>query len=422
MCKYLLSLLIRLGMAATLLLGAVACQRSAAEQAVATRGVPEPTASPTAPATPTPQPTFTTPPTATPTAKPSPTPTSPPTPTPRPLELPVRGVRLDFSSLARSRAEVVNLEERLLQANVNLVALGAGRLDWTYFKWAGHPDNWSNEVIDTGTDFLAEDSERFSRWARVDAVVDVFAPRYIAAHPQAAAISWLGQPSKHLVSTTELVYGDFGHQLLSMIEYIAANYPVSSISLTELSYYTEGYGDDDLALYTTYTGRKDWPRLRNGLVNIDHSSIGEWRSYEIGRFIERAAAVVHQYNKELLVDVEVSWGELDRESTEYGQNYATLLEHADRLVVWNYYGLSGYDPEYTAEIARYLSRYGPERVIISIGLWAEEGGVLSPEALQAGMESALDSEIPNLWITPSHYLTEAHWEVLRRLWAPNSEQ
>ncbi len=328
---------------------------------------------------------------------------------------------MDFANLSKSRAEVVALEQKLRRANANLVAVGAGRLDWTYFKWAGRPDSWSNEVIDSGTDFLAEDAARFSRWARVDAVVDVFAPRYIAAHPQAAAISWLGQPSKYLVSTTELVYGEFGRQLLAMIEYIAANYPVSSISLTELSYYTEGYGDDDKALYTTYTGRPDWPRQRNGLVNIDHRSIGEWRSYEIGRFMERAAAVVHKYGKELLVDVEVSWNALDRESTERGQNYATLLKYADRLVVWNYYGLSGYDPTYTAKIAQYLSKYGPDRIILSIGLWAKGDGVISAEALQAGMEAALRSAIPNLWITPSHYLTEEHWLVLSQVWTSGSQ-
>lgn len=306
------------------------------------------------------------------------------------------------------------------KANVNLVALGAGRLDWTYFKWEGHDSNWSSDVRDTGIDFLAQDAARFSRWADVDVVVDVLAPRYIAAHPEAAAVSWLGERSASLVSTTELVRGEFGNQLIEMLDYIAAHYPVNSISITELSYYTEGYGDDDKAAYKAYTGRADWPRNPIGLVNIDDPSIGEWRSYEIGRFLERAAAVVHQHGKKLYMDVEVSWGQLHREAMDKGQDYEVLLQHADRLIVWDYFGLSGYRPDYTTNIAHYLSKYGRDRIIISVGLWARDGGVISPDALRLAMQAAVKSEIPNLWITPSLYLSEEHWRVLEDVWGQSA--
>lgn len=373
---------------------------------------PAATAIPSHTPTPTPLPTSTPTPTTTPTPIPKPT----MTPTPTPIPQPVRAVRVDFNDYATSRVEIAELEQRLKRANVNLVALGAGRVDWTYFKWEGREENWSSDVRDKGIDFLAEDAVRFSQWAQVDAVVDVFAPRYIAAHPSAAAVSWLGQPSPDLVSTMELVDGEFGRQLIAMLEYIAANYPVNSISITELSYYTMGYGEDDLAAYKAYTGRSDWPRHPNGLINIDDPSIGKWRSYEISRFLERAAAVVHRHGKKLLMDVEVSWGNLQLEATNKGQNYGLLLEHADRLIVWDYFGLSGYRPAYTAEIARYLSRYGRERIIISIGLWARGGKVISPDELRQAMEAALSSDVPNLWITPSLYLSEEHWKVMTDLW------
>lgn len=375
-----------------------------------------PTATATATATPTATPTATATATATRTATPTVTPTATATPTPTA----VRAVRVDYANYSTSRSEVAALEQKMRQAKVNMVPLGAGRLDWTYFKWQGHQNYWSSDVINTGIDFLAEDAARFGQFAHVDAVVDVYAPRYIAAHPQAAAISWLGQPSTLLVSTAQLVNGDFGQQLLSMIEYIAINYPVNSISITELSYYIEGYGNDDKALYTAYTGRSDWPRRPDGKIDIDHPSIGQWRSYEIGRFLAQAAPIVHRHGKQLFMDVEVSWGNLPLEATNKGQNYGVMLTYADRLVVWDFYGMSGYSPSYTANIANYLAKYGRERIIISIGLWTASGGVMTPSALQQGMVADLGSAIPNLWITPSRYLTAAHWQVMTDLWNPPS--
>ncbi len=326
---------------------------------------------------------------------------------------PVQAVRVDFPSLENSREEITTLEEKMKSAGVNTVALGAGRLDWNYFKWENHENYWSQDVQNTSIDFLAEDSKRFSSWANVDVVVDLYAPNYIREHPESAAISWLGEPSTNLVSTMELVEGDFGEQILQMLEYISANYPANSISLTELAYYTEGYGDDDKAAYMSYTGRDDWPRLPNGLINIDDPSIGEWRSYEIGRFLDRAAKIVHKNDKKLYMDVEVSWDNLSKESTEKGQSYRVMLEHVDKIVIWDYFGLSGYDPEVTREIAHeYGQKYGPDRIIISIGLWKSDNDILSPEDLKQAMQSSIKGGIDNLWITPSHYLSDDHWKAL----------
>ena len=368
-------------------------------------------------------PTQTPAPTATSTRTPSPTPrpTLTPTATLTPTPPAIRAVRVDYDNVKTSRTEVGALEQKMLNAHVNLVALGAGRVDWTYFKWQGHEAAWSSDVKDTGIDFLADDAARFGKWATVDAVVDVFAPRYIAAHPQAAAVSWLGKASDHLVSTMQLVEGDFGKQLLEMLDYIAAHYPVDSISITELSYYIDGYGDDDKAAYLAYTGRSDWPRNAIGLVNIDDPSIGKWRSYEIGRFLTQAAAVVHRHNKKLYMDAEVSWGNLGLEATDKGQNYGVMLQAADRLVLWDYFGLSGYQPEYTARIAQSVQKYGADRIILSIGLWANGGNVISPDALRLAMQSGLHSPIPNLWITPSHYLTDKHWQVLTDVWGASNK-
>ena len=114
---------------------------------------------------------------------------------------PIHALRLDFPNIADSRSLVELLEPRMKLVNINLVALGAGRTEWTYFKWAGHENVWSNDVKDTGIDFLLDDSTRFGKWAHVNAVVDVFAPNYILAHPDKAAISVDGVHSTNLVSS-----------------------------------------------------------------------------------------------------------------------------------------------------------------------------------------------------------------------------
>ena len=93
-----------------------------------------------------------------------------------------------------------------------------------------------------------------------------------------------------------------------------------------------------------------------------------------------------------------------------------MLTYADRLVVWDYFGLSGYRPDYTGELGRYLKKYGRDRVIVSVGLWSKGGGVISPDALRQAMLAGLKSEIPNLWITPSLYLSDAHWKALVDVW------
>ncbi len=329
----------------------------------------------------------------------------------------IRAVRLDYKNMARSRVELDDLEERMLGAGVNTVAVGAGRVDWTYFKWRGQRDRWSGDVRDTAVDFLARDAKRFGKWAAVDAVVDVLAPRYISEHPAAAAVSWQGERSASLVSTAQLVDGEFGNLLVAMVEYIAANYPVTSISLTELDYHREGYGEDDRRSYGRFTGRADWPRSADGTINVDDPSVGAWRSHEIGRFISRAAAAAHAHGRKLYVDVLVSWDRPERGGASHGQDYAVLLQSADRLIVWDYFGLSGYPPEYTAEIARTLRKLGPERIVLSVGLWPAQGDPVSPAAMRTALLSGLTQGLGNQWVTPSRLFSDAHWKALADAWA-----
>ena len=248
-------------------------------------------------------------------------------------------------------------------------------------------------------------------------MVDVFAPRYVAQHPTVAAYDSLGGPVPYQVSTMALVEGAFGEQVLAMLEYIATHYAVDSITLTELAYHQAGYGPDDKAAYLAYTGRTDWPRTWRGAIQIDDPTIGAWRSYEISRFVARAASIVHRQHKQLFVDVRISWGHLAQESRENGQDYARLLAQADRLILWAYFGENDYYRAwYTVPLAQYLQKYCPEQIILSFGLWANFAQVLAPAELATAIALAQAHQQTNIWITPSHLLTRAHWQVLQHAW------
>jgi hypothetical protein len=300
-----------------------------------------------------------------------------------------------------------------------MVALAAGRTEWAYFKWGGHQADWASAITDTGIDILADDSNHYGQWAQINAVIDVFAPNYISAHPEKAAISATGVPSPNLVSTAELVNGQFGQKLLDMVQYIAANYPkVNSISITELSYRIDGYGPDDLALYQAATGRSDWPRQSNGQVDIDDPSIGNWRSAVMGQFLGKAAAIAHQYGKQLYMDVGVSYGNLGLMTNNKGTNYNVMLQNVDKIVIWDYFGEDGFPPAYSKDIAQFLTQFGLNRVILSVGLWGASGSTVSAADFQTAIQASQAGGMPNIWICPGSMMSTAHWQVLNTLWGP----
>jgi hypothetical protein len=329
---------------------------------------------------------------------------------------PIRAVGVSYARVSDSRAEVSELRAQMIEAGVTMVGLTAGRPDWTYFKWETHPESWSSAVRATDIDFLAEDSDHFG-FGHINAIVDIYAPTYIAAHPEAAAISFWGEPSPLLVSTASLTSGPFHDHVLDMLGYLAGHYPIDSISITELAYRIYGYGPDDLALYQAYTGQDDWPRDRDGNIRVDHPAIGTWRSAALAAFLEEAAARVHAHGVELFLDVSVSWGNLENEGREYGHHYATVLQAVDRVIVWGYTDLAGYRPTYAGEIAAYLAEhYRSSQVILSIGLWGQGQETMTPTTLAEAVASTVVTRIPHTWITPTYLMTEAHWQALIKAW------
>ena len=328
----------------------------------------------------------------------------------------VRLMRVDYKNYSTSRADVATWEQNMKTAGINMVSLGAGRTDWTYFKWSGHTTNWSSDVNSTGVDFLAADATQFGKWAQINALVDVLSPNYIKTHPSAAAVNSSGKSSTDLVSTAQLVNGNYGILLLSMIEYIAANYPVNSISLSELAYRVDGYGADDLALYKAATGKKDWPRLSNGQIDIDNASIGNWRSAALGGFLARATSLAHKYGKQLYMEVGVSVNSLNTATNNYGTNYNVMLQKVDAIIVNANFGSDGYSAGYLQTIAQYLQGFASNKVILSVGLRGASGTTVSSTNLKSAIQAAQTGKAGNLQVNPGSLMTSAHWQVLNSLW------
>jgi hypothetical protein len=333
-------------------------------------------------------------------------------------KMPIHAVRIQYKNLDTSRNEVASVDANLTKAKVNFVSLSAGRVEWTYFKWADQPGYISGDVKSTGLDFLALDSAKYKTHGWIDTTLDILSPNYIKAHPSAAAINASGGKSTDIVGTMELVNGAYGKLLLAAVTYIAKNYAnVNSISITELCYHIDGYGPAEKASYMATMGKKDWPRNSSGGININDTSIGTWRSGLISGYMAKLAAAAHAYGKKLFLDVDISRNNLSLETSTNGTRYDLMLKSVDMLVIWAYYYLDGYAPEYLTTLAQYLTKYGNSKIIMSIGLWGPNNvNNMSADLLQRGLTASIKGGISNIWITPSIYMSSSLWSVLQKNW------
>ena len=347
---------------------------------------------------------------------------TPPTQTPVPTAIPPRlngpahAIRADYTDMAISRPEVLPLEQKIENAGMNMVSLGAGRVDWTFFMWSGHLNDWSSDVKDTGIDFLADDSSRFGSWAQVDAAVDALSPIYITQHPQAAAISWDGKPSTQLVSTMQVVQGQYGQLLLQMIQYIAANYPVDSISINEMFYHLDGYGPDDKVAFMAYTGLKDWPRTSNKTIDINDPVIEDWRTFEMNIFLSQVHTICSKYGKQFYFDVPVNLDADGIPNGGYGVRLDKMFTNVDKIIIWGYFDLDLMAPEKLENTASSLKQYEPERTIFLIGLWNKQMQAVSPDKVERAIIAVQNGGLANIWITPASLMTDAHWSAIAQVW------
>jgi cellulose synthase/poly-beta-1,6-N-acetylglucosamine synthase-like glycosyltransferase len=315
------------------------------------------------------------------------------------------------------RKAISSVTSRPMIAKAETIAIGAGRSEWAYFRWAGHERDWSNHQQGEKRDMLSIAADTFhQQGSRVAAMIDMYAPKYILDHPRAAAVRFDGVASKDQVGLVELTQGAFGRKILEMAGYLAANYQIDIISLTEIPYYSYSFNDEDLQSFRTYSGRRDWPRDAVGKIDRENRLIWSWKNELMESYLEKVAAVVHKYGKKLYVDVPVSWTDFSLEGRESGLDYRRVLMHADRIVLWNYYYLEGRSPKVSRDLAEYMARnFATGRYTISIGLWGENDHA-NPESLGQAIGESLVGGASDLWITPNNMLGDQHWNEIRARW------
>ncbi len=328
------------------------------------------------------------------------------------------GLSTHFDAFADWRDAIRAVEDEPVARRAEAIGVGAGRPEWVYFRWAGHEDAWSNHQRgEREKDLLAEATRAFHAMGlEVAAFVDLFGPSWLKAHPDAVAVRADGTRSAEQPSLAELADGEWGRRAVEMVEYLAANYAVDAIDLTEMAYRDVSFGPADLASFRKASGRRDWPRDSRGRVDVEHPQVWAWKCAQIERFVARAAAAARRHGKRLYVDVAASWTDLSRDGRDHGHDYRRLLALADRVVVWDYFALEGIAPGASGDLARGLAaRFPASHFDLSIGLWGRGGATVGAGELEAALGAALRGGATRVWVTPIDAMTDEHWKGIARL-------
>ncbi|MFD6175820.1 MULTISPECIES: hypothetical protein [unclassified Isoptericola] len=355
-------------------------------------------------------------------------------PTMRPEVTPdeVRSVSVDFGIVTDPGTDWAAVDRHLDDVGANGVDLSAGRVEFTAFDWAAHPE----AAAEPGTDHLAraaralhEDADDTNRL--VGLVVDAYVPEWIKADPSVAGVSADGRRSRYQVSASELATGDVGDRLVEYVAALGERYAPSQIAITELFLNRYSFGDDDLALYREMTGADDWPRTADGEIDEGSPALGTWRSEVIAGLLGRMRAALDETRDgdgrdiALAMDVRVDWDDPAAGATSSGHDYRILLGAADRLVVWAYVGPGDRTPAQVEELTGALedAGYDMSRFTMSVGLWAgaadaDPPQAISPAVMTATLAAASTHGITDVNVTPLSHLSPAHWAALGAVWGP----
>jgi hypothetical protein len=195
---------------------------------------------------------------------------------------------------------------------------------------------------------------------------------------------------------------------------VTSRYQPDAVALTELMFDNNTYGGDDRDSYMLASGRTDWPRLANGDIDVEHPSLGAWRSKAVAATVAKAAAAAHANGATLDMDVRAPWHDPAGDRPESGHDYGLLAAAADRLVLWDYFGLNDAAPSYSAELAAAMAKRSG-KFAISVGMWAKDGRISAAD-LAAGLEASVSGGAAAVAVTPSSMLDDDAWRALKAAW------
>lgn len=327
-----------------------------------------------------------------------------------------RSVSFGFEDVVGEGLRWDDYRAALSAADVNAVSVNVGRTDWTAFPWEAQPSAASSLVKESGRDFVAEAIAEVGDGRSLTLIIDTLAPSRIEQDPQLAGVAPDGEASPLFPSVSALETGAAGDHIVDLARTISDRYTPDRIALTELMFDDHTFGSADLRSYREHSGSTDWPRLPDGGIDTADPTLGPWRSDALSTLLARVRQVTAPRGAALDMDVRAPWSDPDGDRSGSGHGYDVLLEHADRLVVWNYFAINDSSPEYGAEITRSLKERFPGRFVMSTGLWASNG-VISPSAMRESLEAVADAGADSVSVTPASKLTDQHWQALERAWA-----
>ncbi|WP_427128846.1 hypothetical protein [Pseudarthrobacter sp. S9] len=327
-----------------------------------------------------------------------------------------RTVGVGYETVVDAAATLPDLASRLDEVKANSVTISVGRLDWTAFPWDSHPDVEAAPGRDHVADAIkALGTDGSGKPRRITLTIDLLVPAWIRAAPGIAGINFDGTRSKDFASVTALTTGPVGERLVEFVTDLTRRYHPDAVALTELMFENNTYGGDDRDSYRRTTGAADWPRLANGDIDVAHPTIGSWRSQALASLVARASAAAHANGATLDMDVRAPWADPAGDRPESGHDYGLLAAAADRLVVWNYFGLNNAPASYSAELAEAMAgRRG--KFVMSVGMWATEGRISAAD-LAAGLEASVAGGATAVAVTPASMLDGDAWRALRKAWA-----
>lgn len=341
-------------------------------------------------------------------------------PTPQPPS--ERAVNFGFEDVVTQTSHWDKTAARLHRAHANAVAISVGRADWTAFPWKSYPDAAPDSVVETGRDYVAEAIEalrpQMSDKGWLTLTIDTLTPALFESNEELAGVDPHGQKDSAFPSVTALTSGEVGDRIVELTDEICRRYRPDRVALTELMFDNSTFGQDDLASYREHSGSDDWPRKGDHTIDTSDPSLGAWRSDAVADLLARVKETAAKYNGvQVEVDVRASQSDPSRGRPLSGHDYSTLLTAADRIVVWNYFGITDSTPEYGAEIAKALEDRHSGRFAISTGLWAEHG-IVSGQELRASLEELAAAGVDAVSVTPASKMADEHWDVLEQLWKP----
>ncbi|WP_427019312.1 hypothetical protein ACQCSX_22395 (plasmid) [Pseudarthrobacter sp. P1] len=311
---------------------------------------------------------------------------------------------------------MAGLAKKLNAVHANSVNISVGRLDWTAFPWDRHPETEAvpgRDHVADAISALATDGSGQRR--KITLTIDLLVPGWISKQPGVAGINFDGTRSADFASVSALSTGPVGDRLVDLVADVTKRCHPDAVALTELMFENNTYGGDDRNSYRAATGATDWPRTANGDIDVNNPSIGAWRSGAIAALVTRAAAAAHANGATLDMDVRASWTDPELDRQVNGHDYGLLAAAADRLVVWDYFGLNAKPAGYSGDLARAMAAR-PGRFAISVGLWADQGAIGAAD-LVAGLEAAAAGGAQAVAVTPASMMTDEAWQALGKAWA-----